>query len=126
MFFPQGNRPRLTPIQITVKIISCMLCSLPFLKLDKMITFSELDNNKKNYRSLIRVLLSGLGIFLFDTVPRLALGPIQPPIQWVLGALSLGVKRPGHETDHSPPSSAEVKNASNYTSTPQYAFMAWC
>jgi hypothetical protein len=26
------------------------------------------------------------------------------------GGLSLGVKRPGHETDHSPPSSAEVKN----------------
>jgi len=33
-----------------------------------------------------------------------------PPIQWVLGALSLGLKRPGHEADNSPPSSAEVKN----------------
>jgi hypothetical protein len=42
------------------------------------------------------------------------------------GALSLGVKRPGREADHSPPYSAEVKNAWNYTSTPQYAFMAWC
>jgi hypothetical protein len=40
---------------------------------------------------------------------RPALGPIQPPIQWVLGALSLGVKRPGREADHSPPNSAEVK-----------------
>jgi hypothetical protein len=50
-----------------------------------------------------------LGIFLFTTVPRTALGPIQPPIQWVPGALSLGVKRPGREADHSPPSSAEVK-----------------
>jgi hypothetical protein len=30
------------------------------------------------------------------------------------------------EADHSPPSSAEVKNAWSYTSTPQYAFMAWC
>jgi hypothetical protein len=28
--------------------------------------------------------------------------------------------------DHSPPSSVEVKNAWSYTSTPQYAFMAWC
>jgi hypothetical protein len=37
------------------------------------------------------------------------LGPTQPPIQWVWGALSLGVKRPGREADHSPPSSAEVK-----------------
>jgi len=32
------------------------------------------------------------------------------------GALSLGVKRPGREADHSPPSSAEVKNAWSYTS----------
>jgi hypothetical protein len=30
-------------------------------------------------------------------------------IEWVPGALSLGVKRPGREADHSPPSSAEVK-----------------
>jgi hypothetical protein len=28
-----------------------------------------------------------------------------------------GVKRPGRETDHSSPSSAEVKNAWGYTST---------
>jgi hypothetical protein len=39
----------------------------------------------------------------------MALGPTQPPIQWERGALSLGVKRPGREADHSPPSSAEVK-----------------
>jgi len=31
------------------------------------------------------------------------------PIQWVLGAISLGVKRPGREADHSDTSSAEVK-----------------
>jgi hypothetical protein len=45
---------------------------------------------------------------------------------WVPGALSLGVKRPGHEADRSPPSSAELKNAWSYTSTPQYVFIAWC
>jgi hypothetical protein len=50
----------------------------------------------------------GLGILLFATASRTALGPTQPPIQWALGALSLGVKRPGCEADHSPPSSAEV------------------
>jgi hypothetical protein len=60
----------------------------------------------------------GLGNFLFTTVSRTALGPTQLPIQWVLGALSLGVKRPEREADHSPPSSAEVKNAWSYTSTP--------
>jgi hypothetical protein len=62
----------------------------------------------------------------YTTASRMALGPIQPPIQWVPEALSLGVKRPGREADHSPPSIAEVKNARSYTSTPQYVFMAWC
>jgi hypothetical protein len=33
---------------------------------------------------------------------------------------------PGSETDHSPPSSAEVKNTWSYTYIPQYACMAWC
>jgi hypothetical protein len=52
---------------------------------------------------------AGLGIFLFTTASRPALGPTQPPIQWVPGTLSLGVKRRGSEADHSPPSSAEVR-----------------
>jgi hypothetical protein len=30
------------------------------------------------------------GVFLFTTASRASLGPTQPPIQWVLGALSLG------------------------------------
>jgi hypothetical protein len=51
----------------------------------------------------------GLGIFLFTTASRTALGPTQPPIQWVLVSPSLGVNRQGREADHSPPSSAEVK-----------------
>jgi hypothetical protein len=50
-----------------------------------------------------------VGIFLFTTASRTSLGPTQPPIQWVQGALSLGVKRPGREADHTPPSSAEVR-----------------
>jgi hypothetical protein len=36
---------------------------------------------------------------------RPALGPTQPPVQWVLG-LSRGKERPGREADPSPPSSA--------------------
>jgi len=35
-------------------------------------------------------------------------GPIQPPIQWALGSVIPGIKQPGHEADHSPPSSAEI------------------
>jgi hypothetical protein len=59
-----------------------------------------------------------LGIFLFTTVPIPALGPTQPPIQWVPWALSLGLKWPEREADHSPPSSAEVNNEWSYSSTP--------
>jgi hypothetical protein len=39
----------------------------------------------------------------------------------ITGAPSLGVKRQGREADHS-----RSKNAWSYTSTPQYALMAWC
>jgi hypothetical protein len=59
-----------------------------------------------------------LEIFLFTTTFRSALGPTQPPIQWVQGVLSLGLKWPGCEADHSPPSSDKVKNAWSNTSTP--------
>jgi hypothetical protein len=52
---------------------------------------------------------AGAGNFLFTTVSRPALELTHPSIQWVPGALSVGVKRPGHEADHLPPSSAEVK-----------------
>jgi hypothetical protein len=68
-----------------------------------------------------------LEIFLFTTASRTALGPTQPPIQWVPGALSLVVKRPGHEADHSPQSSADVKECVVLLPPlPQYAFIAWC
>jgi len=49
-----------------------------------------------------------------------------PPVQWILGALSLGVKWPGRKANHSTPSSAEVKNVCTYTFTPTYIFMVWC
>ena len=39
---------------------------------------------------------------------RPALGPIQPPVQWVLG-LSRGKERPGRDADPSSPSNAVVK-----------------
>jgi hypothetical protein len=60
-------------------------------------TDNELDDQMIGDRFLV-----GLGIFLFDIVSIPALGPTKPPIQWVSGPLSLGVKRPGREVDHSP------------------------
>jgi hypothetical protein len=59
-----------------------------------------------------------LQIFLFSTAFRPALGPTQPPIQWVLGALSLGEKRLRREADHSPPSRTDVDNTWSYTPLP--------
>jgi hypothetical protein len=50
---------------------------------------------------------------------RPALGPTQPPIQWVPV-----VKRPGRIAGHSHPTSAKVKKTWIYTSTPPYVFMA--
>jgi hypothetical protein len=52
---------------------------------------------------------TGLGIFLFTTVSRTILGPTQPTVEWVPGALSLEIKRLGREADYSPSSSVEVK-----------------
>jgi hypothetical protein len=52
----------------------------------------------------------GQEIFLHFTISRPALGPTQPPIQWEPGAFSPGVQWPRREADHSPSSSAEVKN----------------
>jgi hypothetical protein len=66
----------------------------------------------------------GARIFTSPCRPDRLWGPTQFPIQWVPGILSLGIKVPGREADHSPPTSAEVNKVWIYTSTPPYAFMA--
>jgi hypothetical protein len=45
----------------------------------------------------------------FPHTSRPALGPTQPPVQWVPGFF-WGVKRPGHVADQPPSPSAEVVN----------------
>jgi hypothetical protein len=45
----------------------------------------------------------------FPPPSRSVLGPTEPPIKWVLGLISGGVKRPGRGVNHPPLSSTEVK-----------------
>jgi len=58
---------------------------------------------------ILRIIIYSNFLYNFTTASRTVLGPNQPPIRWIPGALSLRVKLPGREADHSPPSRAEVK-----------------
>jgi hypothetical protein len=62
--------------------------------------------------------------FLVSTALRPALGPIQPPIQWVPVTLSAGVKWQGREANLLPLYSAEVKKGGAIPPSPPYVFMA--
>jgi hypothetical protein len=61
--------------------------------------------------------------FPFSMSSKLAVGPIQPPIQSEQRYISSGLKRPVRDAGHSPATSAEVKKTWVYTSTPTYVFM---
>jgi hypothetical protein len=70
------------------------------------------------------ILGRGKRFYLFFKVYGMALGSTQPPVQWIPRNVFLGVKQPGHETDHSSPSRAKVKNEHSYISVTIYTFMA--
>jgi hypothetical protein len=53
-------------------------------------------------------------------------GPTQPPIQWVPGALSLGVKRSGVKLTTELHLVLKPRKRGAIPAIPQYAFMAWC
>jgi hypothetical protein len=55
--------------------------------------------------------------FFFATSSRPALGSTQPPIQWIPGTLSPGLKRQGGDADHSPRALAEVRKTWVYACT---------
>jgi len=63
-------------------------------------------------RMLYKLPLRGKRL-LFSPESVLAVETTRLPIQCVPGLLSSGVRRLGYEADHSPPSSAEVKNEWN-------------
>jgi hypothetical protein len=53
---------------------------------------------------------AGAKDFPLTSVSRPALGPTQPPVQWVPGPFPGGKSTAGRDADHSLPSSAEVEN----------------
>jgi hypothetical protein len=69
----------------------------------------ELCNSMLNFVKNLSVVWGSIlcrgKIFLLCIASIMGLGPIQPPIQRILEALSLGVKQQGHEA-----SSAEITN----------------
>jgi hypothetical protein len=67
----------------------------------------------------------GWGISLFATASRPALGPLTLWSNGYCGLFPSRVKLPGREADHSPSSSAEVKNAWSYISYPPYRDRIW-
>jgi hypothetical protein len=72
---------------------------------------SEFESRMGQEFSLLQVVQTGSGVH---------------PTSYTMGTGGsfLGVKRPGSDAHHSPPTSAEVRNMWFYTSTPPYAFMA--
>jgi hypothetical protein len=71
-------------------------------------THSYIGGNSFLCLSLFTSMLISTSIVVSDVVSvggrvlfRNSSDTVQPPIQWVPGAISLGVKRPGRETDHS-------------------------
>jgi hypothetical protein len=117
------NTFRVTPTAMAVASLvpgirwcRCLLTSLRFLLDLVSYCFSRSwDNSVGVAMGCVidgRVSIRGEGkIFLFSITSRPALGSTQPLVQWVPGAVSLGVKRPSREAGHLPTSSAEVKKS---------------
>jgi hypothetical protein len=70
-------------------------------------------------------LIPGRGsIFLFSIASRLAVGPNQSPIQWVLRAVPSRLQWLGCEPDDLLPSSVDIKNEGAIP--PFLALSSWC
>jgi len=63
-------------------------------------------------------------IFIYFQSSSLALGPTQPPVQWILGFFT-GSKVVRRDVDASSPPSTEVKVSGTITLLPLYTFTSW-
>jgi hypothetical protein len=94
------------------------IVNIPFTSAEVLSSIFSLKNKTScGYDGLSNKIIKSCGEQI--TVPIIQTGfEVHPtPIQWVPWALSPGVKWPGREVDHSPPTSAEVKKMWIYTST---------
>jgi len=80
-------------------------------------TYTEYRNMGNIYLFRIKIHTLIFRYFLYATVSGPALGPTQPPIQWIRSALFPAVKQLGCESDNLPPCNAKVKNAWSYIFT---------
>jgi hypothetical protein len=65
-----------------------------------------------------------LGVVLISNIVQTGSGVHPTSYTMGTGGSFTGVKRPGRQADHSPPTSPEVMKMWIYTSAPPYAFMA--
>jgi hypothetical protein len=75
-----------------------------------------------HFKAFVSVMMTGFGLddrrsISITTVSRPAQRPAQPPMEWVPGAFSPGVKRLEREADYLYPYSANVKNGAIVSST---------
>jgi hypothetical protein len=89
-----------------------------------IIHVQEIHRSKDSSVNIVTRLRAGR--FLFPTASRLPLlwDPPSLASNRYRGLFPREYRGPGSEANHSPPTSAEVKNAWSYTSTPTYVFMA--
>jgi hypothetical protein len=101
----------------TSGLSKCSLCNDPESSSVSIVTGFWLDERDSGVRF-------SAGVGNFSLLHRVQTCSGAPPN--LLSNGHQGLKRPGCEAGHSTRSSAEVKNALHYTSTPQYVSMAWC
>jgi hypothetical protein len=115
LFFRSGVVSHPPPQPTSWRTAPCRLSATAYSIYSQLSSMSDVRSNDSIYiyiyiwfrRRNTVSFTEALGICLFTTASRTALGPTQPPIYWLPGALSLGVKRPARETDHSPLSTAD-------------------